>query len=373
MKLRSLKRRVLYLYFLLVLLFILFLHMAQFSLWLLPVRLLSEVDRSSASVPVVYDPRYNISFFGLEAFHRFDSKKYGRTFEALKQKGVIDEHNTFRAGIPSNEALRLVHAQDYLTSLRESKTIARVTELGFIRFFPSYISQQVILVPMLYQTGGSLMASDLAIEKGWAINLGGGFHHASADNGEGFCALADVSLMIAHVKKKYPSIKKVMIIDLDAHQGNGHERDHKGAEDVFIYDIYNADIYPGDQEAKKAIDFGVELPAYTADSVYLNDLETTLPRVMNSFNPDMIIYIAGSDILEGDPLGALSVSEDGLIKRDEIVFNLALSRKTPIVMLFGGGYQKENARVIARSIENLNNKFGIITAAKEGKEKRLSE
>lgn len=361
MKLWSLKKRVLWVYLPLFLLLFFSAHIAGIIKGLPPVIERQDIDLSHVTIPIVYDERYNISLFGIEELHPFDSKKYGRVFAFLKEKGLINESNTARAGIPSHEDLFRVHSKEYLESLHSSWTLSRITELRFLRFFPTHLSVNTILVPMLYQAGGSLLAADLAIQKGWAINLGGGFHHASANNGEGFCALADISMAVEYVKARYPDIKKIMIVDLDAHQGNGHETDYIEDENVFIFDMYNAAIYPYDEKAKRAIDMGVELAPFTVDASYLWELKSKLPRALDMFSPDMIFYIAGSDILKNDPLGALAVSEKGYIKRDEYVFEQALGRTIPIVMLFGGGYQKENAQVIARSIENLNNRFETIS------------
>ena len=216
----------------------------------------------------------------------------------------------------------------------------------------------MLLEPMLYQAGGSVAAAFAALEHGWAINLGGGFHHASSDQGGGFCAIADIG-MIVKVLRREKKLKKVMIIDLDAHQGNGHERDFLNDPDTYIVDFYNHQIYPNDIEAKPGIDLKVGLDAFTEDSYYFEQMDAKLPEAFQAFKPELVIYIAGTDVLAGDPLGLLSISEDGIIARDEKVFRMAMEHKIPIVMLLGGGYQKSNAAVIAKSILNLREKFKL--------------
>jgi len=312
------------------------------------------------NIPVVYSPHYNMSFRGLEELHPFDSKKYGRIYAALNQEKPEAARHFITAAKPDAVMLNLAHTPEYLESLQYARTIARITELGFLRVLPDKLAHNLVLEPMLYQTGGSLTAALAALEHGWAINLGGGFHHASAGNGEGFCPLADIGLVIKFLRRD-GKIKKAMIIDLDAHQGNGHETDFTGDEDVYILDIYNADIYPHDTKAKQGIDQKIELRAFSGDKLYFSLLDKALPQAFAAFQPDIVIYIAGTDILEGDRLGALSISAEGIIKRDEQVFQQAFDHDVPVVMLLGGGYQKSNAPIIAQSILNLDQKFGLFT------------
>lgn len=150
-----------------------------------------------------------------------------------------------------------------------------------------------------------------------------------------------------------------MYIDLDAHQGNGHERDFTGDEDTFIVDAYNYEIYPNDIAAKEGIDVKIEFPAFTGDTAFLSRVQTILPEAFETFQPDFVIYIAGTDILAGDRLGALDISAEGVIRRDEMVFRESLTRNIPVLMLLGGGYQQNNAEVITRSILNLKDIFGL--------------
>lgn len=314
------------------------------------------------NIPVVYSPHYNISFRGLENLHPFDSKKYGRIYAELKQKKPDVVQYFITAAKPDTALLNLAHTADYLDSLQYARTIARITELGFLRILPDKLVNNLVLEPMKYQTGGSLLAALAALEHGWAVNLGGGFHHASAGRGEGFCALADIGMVIKYLRRE-GKIKKAMIIDLDAHQGNGHGTDFIEDEDVYILDAYNTEIYPHDVKAKQGIDQAVELRAFSGDKLYFGLLDKALPQAFAEFHPDIVIYIAGTDILEGDPLGALAISAEGIIKRDEMVFRQAFDHDVPVVMLLGGGYQKSNAHIIAQSILNLERQFGLFSVA----------
>ncbi|CAJ0929985.1 unnamed protein product [Ranitomeya imitator] len=196
----------------------------------------------------------------------------------------------------------------------------------------------------------------------WDLNLQscGGFHHCSGDKGGGFCAYADITLSIKFLFERLEGISKATIIDLDAHQGNGHARDFMDDKRVYIMDMYNRHIYPGDTLAKQAIKRRIELDWGTEDKEYLEKVETHVKGALNEVTPDVIIYNAGTDILDGDPLGGLSISPQGIIKRDEIVFSIARSRSIPILMVTSGGYQKRTARIIADSIINLHN-LGLIS------------
>lgn len=149
-------------------------------------------------------------------------------------------------------------------------------------------------------------------------------------------------------------MSRATIIDLDAHQGNGHERDFMDDPRVYIMDAYNRYIYPGDGFAKRAIKRRVELEWGTEDTEYLQKVHTHVEGALNEFKPDIVVYNAGTDILDGDPLGGLAISPQGIVKRDEVVFRAARSRRIPILMLTSGGYQKRTARIIADSILNLH-------------------
>lgn len=309
------------------------------------------------NIPIVYHPNYNIEFFGLEELHHFDSKKYGRIYKILSDK-EIDVSSFIKAQKADDELLLSHHTREYIDSLNSSWRLAKITELGFLRFFPKKLSRNVVFEPMLYQAGGSVMAAKAAMEHGWAINLGGGFHHASSENGEGFCALADISMIVKYLRMS-GDIQKAMIIDLDAHQGNGHQRDFLEDDNVYIFDIYNKDVYPREHEIKHAINKKVELQSYSGDKLYMSKFVPAIEQAFSEFSPDIVIYVAGTDILEGDPLGGLGLSAQAVIDRDELVFKYAFYNEIPMVMLLSGGYQKSNAHIIAESIMNLDKQFGL--------------
>uniref|UniRef100_A0A8D0FBU6 Histone deacetylase 11 n=1 Tax=Strix occidentalis caurina TaxID=311401 RepID=A0A8D0FBU6_STROC len=158
----------------------------------------------------------------------------------------------------------------------------------------------------------------------------------------------DEDLLVAHTRRYLNKLK-----------GNGHERDFMDDHRVYIMDAYNRYIYPGDGFAKRAIKRKVELEWGTEDTEYLQKVHTHVEGALNELKPDIIVYNAGTDILDGDPLGGLAISPQGIVKRDEVVFKAARSRRIPILMVTSGGYQKRTARIIADSILNLHN-LGLI-------------
>ncbi|XP_065902670.1 histone deacetylase 11-like [Dysidea avara] len=265
----------------------------------------------------------------------------------------------------TEDELLVVHTQEYLNSLKSSYNVALITEVAPVAIVPNFVLQRKLLSPFREQTGGTVLAGKLARDRGWSINIGGGFHHCSSSEGGGFCAYADITLCIKFMFNHLDNISKVLVLDLDAHQGNGYERDLGMDSKVFIADVYNRWIYPNDREAKRYIDKRIELDLHTEDTVYLGVIKTLLPEVLNDFKPDMVIYNAGTDILKGDPLGLLDITDEGVRDRDELVFTeVRKNRGIPILMLTSGGYQRNNAEIIANSIINLHSK-GLITGPSE--------
>uniref|UniRef100_A0A803R6Y9 histone deacetylase n=1 Tax=Cannabis sativa TaxID=3483 RepID=A0A803R6Y9_CANSA len=255
---------------------------------------------------------------------------------------------------------KMVHSESYLNSLKYSANVAMIIEVPPVALFPNCIVQQKVLQPFRNQVGGTIVAAKLAKERGWAINVGGGFHHCCGGRGGGFCVYADITLCI-HFAFVRLNVSRVMIIDLDAHQGNGHETDFSNDSRVYILDMFNPGIYPLDYEARRYIDQKVEVVSGTRTHEYLQKLDEALEVAAHAFDPELIIYNAGTDILDGDPLGRLKISPDGISSRDEKVFRFARERNIPIVMLTSGGYMKSSARVIADSITNLFTKRLIDT------------
>lgn len=310
--------------------------------------------------PIVYHKGYNMTLFGIEKIHPFDSTKYDKIFKLLIEKKVLSAETILHKPTHISRALlSRVHSRSYLARLNYSLILTRIVEIPLC-VIPACLLRWRILEPMGMATQGTVDAGLLALMKGWAINLGGGFHHASYHDGSGFCVYADITLCIQHLRHYHADrVKKVMIIDLDAHQGNGHERDFMDDPDTYIIDAYNPDNYPYDFPARKAI--SKDIPVYSEDNdyTYLNKLRENIGPAFDEFEPSFIVYNAGYDCLYGDPFGRLHITAEGIIKRDEYIFELAFRRDIPIVMLLSGGYQSNNPEVIADSIENIMRVFNL--------------
>jgi len=311
--------------------------------------------------PVVYTDLYNISVFGLEKLHIFDAKKWSNISKYLVGSGKMSKMSMIQPREAISDDLLIVHKSEYLDGLRSFGKLARILEIFPVIFLPYWLIDRCVLKPMRYQTGGSILAAKLAIDRGWAINIGGGFHHACATEGGGFCVYADITLTLQFLFLK-KVISKAMIIDLDAHQGNGHENDFMHDTRVYIFDMFNDQIYPNDVQAIEYYENNssrgkmVRLRSWTYDTEYIERLNSELYESFQGFSADLIVYNAGTDLLQGDPLGKLSVSPEAVLQRDEIVFKLAKQYEIPILMLTSGGYTRASARIIADSIINLNDK-----------------
>ena len=312
----------------------------------------SDMKVQCSDLPVVYSRQYNITLYGIQKLHPFDSEKYGRIAKKLKKDFGAEAPCFYEPSLPSQQDLLLVHTPHYLSSLRRSSTIAAVTEMFFIRYIPAAVLRKKILKPMLYATGGTIRGIELALKHGWAINLSGGYHHAKANEGGGFCAYSDIAIAIKKLWQKY-SDKRVLIVDVDAHQGNGYASIFYNEPRVIILDAYNGLIYPKDFIASSRIDYAILLDYTDTELYYLQHLQKNLSLAIVETNPDLILYNAGTDVYIHDNLGQLRISEKGIIQRDEIVFRLALNDNVPICMVLSGGYHRHSAEIAAASIENL--------------------
>jgi histone deacetylase 11 len=168
-------------------------------------------------LPIVYHSEYNISFYGIEKMHPFDSKKYGRVADQLMKNGFIADLNRFHsAEIPTLEQLQLVHSDRYLCSvLHSSFVLTKILEIPLC-CVPTFLLRKKALTPMLLATGGTISAAELAVRnKSWAINLGGGYHHAEPSNGSGFCVFADISIAIAEIKRNYADLVTKFMIGME--------------------------------------------------------------------------------------------------------------------------------------------------------------
>jgi histone deacetylase 11 len=258
-------------------------------------------------IPIVYSKHYDIGLAGMERLHPFDTRKHGKVYRYLRDTLGIGEDAFYVPTMASEAELLSVHTPRYLDSLKRSYNVAFIAELPLLAFVPNALLQKRVLDPMRYATKGTILGAELALEYGWAVNLSGGYHHAKADSGGGFCFFADVPIALYALFEKRPELS-VLIVDLDAHQGNGNETIFKDDPRVRIFDVYNEAIYPQDDAAKRYIAFDYPVPVSTGDEAYLGLLEKELFEAIESFKPGLIVFIAGTDVLEGTPLICLMIN-----------------------------------------------------------------
>jgi histone deacetylase 11 len=302
--------------------------------------------------PIIYSRRYNLGVPGIERLHAFNARKYAHAMRLLRRSGTLHRRDVLKPLWPADALLQRVHWRRYLQSVRKSATIAKIVELPPLARLPSAFLRFAILNPMRWAVGGTVVAAHQALAKGCAINLGGGFHHAHADFGHGFCVYSDVAIAIGALRAQ-GTVCKFLIIDLDAHQGDGHADLFRDDKSVQILDMYNANVFPRDDRARDRIDWEIRLRSGTSDKEYLERLEATLPDAVDASRPDLAFYLAGTDIVSGDPLGLLNVSPRGVLQRDLFVWEQLTSRRIPLVMLTAGGYTSASSQLIATTIEQI--------------------
>lgn len=258
--------------------------------------------------------------------HRFPMEKYRLLHEALIREGVMDEGQLFPAPLAERDDLLLAHAPAYVDGLLTGTLPEK--ELRPIGLTWS----EKLLERSLAAVGGYIQVTEAALEHGYSSLLAGGTHHAHADRGEGYCVFNDfavAALRLLELRK----VKKILIIDLDVHQGNGNSSILGHREDVFILSLHGEKNYPF-RKVKSHLD--VALPERTNDEDYLKALGHALQLVPTDY--DLLMYQAGVDNLKEDSLGTFDLSFEGLMRRDQMIFEFAKGK--PVAMAIGGGYAK---------------------------------
>jgi acetoin utilization deacetylase AcuC-like enzyme len=291
------------------------------------MRILKFLDRWRFPIPFVYSDDYWMLNVGP---HVFPIKKYRALYEKLLLLGA--RKTDFLAPEPaSDEDVLLVHSARYVKKLKtaslSSAEIAMI-ELPF--------SMELVHFAWL-MTGGTIMTARLALERGLAVHLGGGFHHAFHDHGEGFCVLNDVAVAVETLKKN-GAAQRIMVVDCDLHQGNGTAHILSGKDYAFTFSIHQMDLYPS-LKPPSTVDIG--LWAGEGDEGYLAALRSHFPRLYREYRPDLVIYLAGADPYEKDQLGSLRLTKEGLRRRDIIVIGEARRLRLPVAVVLAGGYAVE--------------------------------
>jgi acetoin utilization deacetylase AcuC-like enzyme len=259
--------------------------------------------------------------------HVFPVVKYRLIYEALLRQGAKKD-DFLPPLLPTEEDLLLVHTPKYIKKLK-SGTLSHSEILTLeLPYSPELLEFALRFV------GGTILVAEKALEDGLAVHIGGGFHHAFPDHGEGFCALNDVAVSLEKMKRE-GKIERAMVVDCDLHQGNGTAFIFSHKNYAFTFSIHQMDIYPAEKPSS-SVDVG--LWSGDGDEKYLNALRSNFPSLYKEFQPDLVFYLAGADPYEKDQLGNLRLTLEGLRERDRIVIEEARKLHLPVAVVFAGGY-----------------------------------
>ena len=282
---------------------------------------------------IAYDPIYA---HPLPEGHRFPMIKYELIPGQLMYEGTIQQKNIFKPGACSDDIILLTHDKEYLRKLHhQDLSPQEQRRIGFPQSPELTIRELVI-------TQGTIDCCYHALENDVAFNVAGGTHHAFRNKGEGFCLLNDFAVAANFLLHKKLA-DKIIIIDLDVHQGNGTAAIFEVNEKVFTFSIHGKNNYPFHKEKS---DLDIELPDGTIDATYLELVNQNLDQVIKNEKPDFAFYLSGVDILESDKFGKLKVTMEGCRKRDEMVFSELMKNKIPVTVAMGGGYSPDFKTIV---------------------------
>jgi acetoin utilization deacetylase AcuC-like enzyme len=299
---------------------------------------------------------YSDEYFLPIGQHVFPAEKYRRVHHKLIETGIADPADFIPPQPASDQDILLVHTPQYVNKLKTGTLSAR-EELELEIPYSSELVQAFWLA-----AGGSIVAAERALKDGVAVNIGGGFHHAFPDHGEGFCMIHDVAVAIRRMQRD-GKIRTAMTVDCDVHQGNGTAAIFAGtrtvsgplpssgpevmgrkplmrgahAGDVFTISLHQENNYP---QYKPPSSIDVDLPDGITDDDYLAWLDNALSSGLRQLSPDLICYIAGADPYREDQLGGLALTIEGLKRRDELVFRVARAKGIPVMVTYAGGYAR---------------------------------
>ena len=288
-------------------------------------------------LPIVYHPNYSCPF---PEGHRFVMRKFVDLYDAVVALGLInkDLSNLFSPTTATPLDLSCVHDLSYLNSLVGNKVDSKAWRRVGLPWSQGLVDRT------LTAPNGTLLAARLALQKGLACHLAGGTHHAHYDFGSGFCMINDLAYTATTLLHS-GEVKRVLIFDLDVHQGDGTAAILQNTPQAFTCSIHCEKNFPF---RKQASDLDIGLEKGLQDKEYLQVVSNTLNQLLEEFQPDLVLYDAGVDIWQGDDLGYLDISTQGMHDRDEIVLTTCLKRHVPVATVIGGGYDKDVLRLARR-------------------------
>ncbi|NGX83172.1 histone deacetylase [Aequorivita sp. KMM 9714] len=268
--------------------------------------------------------------------HRFPMEKYELLPKQLLHEGTCKAEDFFEPSMPSKEDILAVHTEEYYNSLINLSLDRRAArKIGF-PLSEDFIKREQLIAQ------GTIDGSEYALKYGISLSIAGGTHHAYTDHGEGFCMLHDQAIAARYLQKKGLA-KKILIVDLDVHQGNGTAEIFQNDDSVFTFSMHGAGNYPFKKEKS---DLDIAVADGSGDEVYLGILKNTLPRLIDEQRPDFIFYLSGVDILESDKLGRLNCTINGCKERDRYVLQICKDLKIPLQVSMGGGYSPDIKTII---------------------------
>lgn len=281
-------------------------------------------------VPVIYSPKYEISFEG----HVFPVEKYRLMKERLVEKGFYSDEDLYSPNPASHQDLLLTHKQQYIDDLYNLSWSYRTitSELP--------ISKEIIDF-FINTAGGTILAVEKALQNGAAFHIGGGFHHAFAGHAEGFCYINDIAVGIRKAQEQKLA-KKFLTFDCDLHQGNGTACIFKDDDDVFTFSIHQENLYP--RKEKSNLDVG--LSDFADDDEYQSKLENAINQIFKDNKFDLVIYVAGADPFAEDQLGTLQISKEALATRDKMLFEASCKNGASVAVVLAGGYAENTEDVV---------------------------
>ena len=269
--------------------------------------------------------------------HVFPAEKYRLLHAHLLRTGFAKEPDFLPPEPATDDDVLLAHDAEWVDKLRRGT----LTEAEILQLEIPY-SPDVVRAFWL-AAGGSILAARLALRDGIGFNLGGGFHHAFPDHGEGFCAINDIAIAIRRLQKD-GLIRRAMVVDCDVHHGNGTAAIFAEDPSVFTLSIHQWNNYPSD---KPPSSMDIHLPDGTDDKEYLHRLGNGCRAAFGMFHPELVLYVAGADPYREDQLGGLALTFEGLEERDRLVMRMARERNVPVAVVLAGGYARNTNDTIA--------------------------
>ena len=274
---------------------------------------------------------YSEDYFLPIGAHVFPAEKYKGVHDRLLALKVAEAADFVAPGAAADEDVLLVHTPQYVQKLKTGTLSAREELEMELPYSPELVRA------FWMAAGGSMLAADWALNDGVAINIGGGFHHAFPDHGEGFCMINDIAIAIRRMQRD-EKIRTAMTIDCDVHQGNGTAAIFSASSDVFTISLHQRNNYPA---FKPPSSLDMNLPDGMGDDEYLACLGSAMSLGLSKLNPQLICYVAGADPYRDDQLGGLSLTLEGLKERDALVFRRAKAEGIPLMVTFAGGYARK--------------------------------